>query len=297
MEDSPSPEPETCPPPHPSPSKPSVPPPANACDTHCHVFGPRDRFAYAERRPYDPPEAPFEKLRAFHDHMGIDRAVVVQSAIHGTDNRAMLDALARSGGRYRGVANLDDGFGEAEIAALHAAGVRGVRFNFVRFLGGPPDLKVFARVVERIAGFGWHVTVHTTVDDLREHRDLFAGLGAPLMIEHMSHIDVTAGLDHPDFRDMLDMIRAHGWWSKIANGDRLSAAGPPYADVIPYARAVIEAGPDRAIWGTDWPHPMYKKTIPDDGDLVDLIHAIAPDGDILRKILVDNPARLYDFPG
>ena len=289
-------DPQACPPPHPNPSKPSSPLPPLSCDTHCHVFGPKARFPYAERRPYTPPEAPFEKLRALHDHLGIDRAVVVQSAIHGTDNGAMLDALGHSGGRYRGVANLGGTETDAEIERLHAVGVRGVRFNFVRFLGGPPDLAVFRRAVDQVSGVGWHVTIHVTMDDLAEHADLFKTLPLPVMIEHMAHVDVAAGLDQPAFRFLLDLIRDHGWWSKIANGDRISVTGTPYHDVVPFAHAIIEADPDRVIWGTDWPHPKYQKIIPDDGDLVELLYAYAPDADIRRRILVDNPARLYDFP-
>jgi 2-pyrone-4,6-dicarboxylate lactonase len=287
--------PQPCPPPHPTPSKPSAAPPPLSCDTHCHVFGPRDRFPYFEGRPYDPPEAPYAKLRALHDHLDLDRAVVVQSAIHGVDNTAMLDALAQSGGRYRGVCNLNASFSEKDIEAMHAAGVRGVRFNFVRFLGGPPDLGVFKRVTDMVADFGWHVTVHAWTDDLTEHADLFGSLKLPVMLEHMCHIDPEAGLDQAPFRLLLEGIREHGWWSKIANGDRVSKTGRPYNDVVPYAQAIIETDPDRVIWGTDWPHPMYRGTIPDDGELVDLLYSYAPDAETLKKILVDNPARLYDF--
>jgi len=290
-------QPKSCPPPHPNPRKPSAPLPPLSCDSHCHVFGPRARFPYAEGRPYDPPEAPFAKLRALHDHLGIDRAVVVQSAIHGTDNRAMVDALRRSKGRYRGVANLNGAETDAELEVLHDAGVRGVRFNFVRFLGGPPDLGVFRRVTDRVGGLGWHVTIHVTCDDLMEHVELFRALELPVMIEHMAHVDVAGGLDQTPFRTLIEMIRERGWWSKLANGDRISAAGAPYDDVVPFARAIIAADPDRAIWGTDWPHPTYGKEPPDDGDLADLAFKYAPDEATRRKLLVDNPTRLYGFGG
>ena len=281
--------------PHPNPSRPRVRPPAKACDTQVHVFGPQALFPYMPNRKYDPPDAPVEKLTRLHDVLGFDRGVIVHPSIHGTDNRATLHAMRIANGRYRGVAVIGDATTENDLAEMDAAGIRGIRFNFVRFLGGPPDLGVFRRAVERVKGLGWHLIVHVEGVDLVEHEAMFRALGLPIIIDHMAHVDITQGLDQKPFRLMLELMKTGSWWVKIANGDRLSKKDAPWDDVIPYARAVIAANPDRVIWGTDWPHPQYRKAMPDDGALVDLLYDYVSDPALIRKILVDNPEALYGF--
>ena len=285
----------SCAPPDPDTRTPCEPPPAGSWDVHCHVFGPTARFPYNEDRSYDPPEAAVEDLMKVHDTLGFARGVIVQSSVHGTDNGAMLHALAAGKGRYRGVANLDGTESEAEIARLHDAGVRGVRFNFVRFLGGPPDLKSFRRTVDAVAGFGWHVVVHAHGADLVEHETLFRGLQIPVVIDHMAHPDMAGGPGQDGFRLLLDLIRDCGWWTKICNGDRVSALDFPCAELLPFARRVIEADPDRVLWGTDWPHPMYRadRPVPNDCTLLEMLYSFTPEPEIRRKALVNNPARLY----
>lgn len=286
----------TIPPPHPDPHPPTAfTPPPGACDAHCHIFGPGERFPYAEKRAYTPPDAGLELFEQLQDRLGLSRAVFVQASCHGTDNRAMLDALERGAGRYAGVCMIDDDTSDDELQRLHEAGVRGARFNFVRHLGGAPDLDAFWRRVERIVPWEWHVVLHFDAKDLPDYRDLLDRLPAPYLIDHMARVDASAGVDQRPFRELLELQRDERCWVKLSGAERLTADGPPpYDDVVPYARALIEAAPDRVLWGTDWPHPNVRH-MPDDGDLVDLLAAFAPDEELRTRILVDNPAALYDF--
>ncbi len=207
----------------------------------------------------------------------------------------MVDALVRGRGRYAGVAMLDDSFSESQIGELHEAGVRGARFNFVAHLGGAPAMDDFWRVVDRITPFGWHVVLHFDAVDLPDNADLLDRLPVPFVIDHMARVDASAGLDQAPFAFLCELLRDERAWVKISGAERLTADGPPsYSDVVPYARALIAIAPDRVLWGTDWPHPNVRQ-MPDDGDLVDLLAAFAPDETTRNTILVDNPMRLYDF--
>ena len=285
----------TCQPPHPDPRPPSFSLPAGACDSHCHVFGPGDVFPYHPKRSYTPPDAPYEALTRLHATLGLDRAVIVQATCHGDDNRAMLDAIARAGGRYRGVAMIDGAIADAELERLHEGGVRGVRMSFARHLSGPPDFSNVAHVAGRIAPLGWHLVLYLEAEDVVENADALGRLGVPVVIDHMARVRVADGLDQTPFRLLLDFLRDADFWVKISCAERLSAAGAPFADVAPFAAALIEAAPDRVLWGTDWPHPNIDGRMPDDGDLTDMLLSYAPDEEMRRKILVDNPARLYGF--
>lgn len=281
-------------PPHPDPHAPTmfVPPPG-ATDAHCHIFGPGDRFPYAPDRSYTPPDSGIDDFEALQERLGLSNAVFVQASCHGTDNAAMLDALRRGAGRYAGVAMIDESFTDDQIAELHEAGVRGTRFNFVAHLGGAPDLDVFWRIVERVAEHGWHIVLHFDAVDLPAYAELLDRMPVPYVIDHMARVDATAGLDQAPFRALLDLMADERCWVKISGAERLTADGPPpYDDVVPFARALVEAAPDRILWGTDWPHPNVRHT-PDDGDLVDLVGLVAPDEATRRRILVDNPRRLY----
>jgi 2-pyrone-4,6-dicarboxylate lactonase len=286
----------TIPPPHASPHAPTTfTPPPNACDAHCHIYGPGDKFPYAPDRAYTPPDSGIDDFEVLQQRLGLSRAVFVQASCHGTDNSAMVDALIRGHGRYAGVAMIDESFSHADIASLHDAGVRGTRFNFVAHLGGAPELPVFWRIVNRVESFGWHIVLHFDAKDLPSYAGLLDDMPTPYVIDHMARVEAGAGLEQEPFRALLGLMSDERCWVKISGAERLTAGGtPPYDDVVPYAQALIAAAPDRVLWGTDWPHPNVRH-MPDDGDLVDLLAAYAPDAAVRDRILVTNPTRLYDF--
>jgi 2-pyrone-4,6-dicarboxylate lactonase len=269
--------------------------PPHTCDAHCHVFGPAATFPYAPDRSYTPPDAPKESLAALHAVLGIERAVLVQASCHGTDNRAMLDAIKASGGRYRGVAILDSSVTEADYAALHDCGIRGVRFNFVEHLGGRPDMALFHQVIERIRALGWHLVVHLDAVDIPEISTLLRRVPLPFVIDHMGRVKANGGLEQRPFRALLELMKLDTCWVKVCGSERVSSAGPPFLDAVPFARAIVNAAPDRVLWGTDWPHPNVGRFVPNDGDLVDLVAEIAPDEVQREKLLVHNPANLYGW--
>jgi predicted TIM-barrel fold metal-dependent hydrolase len=266
--------------------------PPGACDAHNHVFGPAAKFPYAPERRYTPEDAPKEALSALHALLGIERAVIVQASCHGKDNRAMLDAIADAPEKRRGIAMVDDGFADNDYAALDRGGVRGVRFNFVRHLGGTPDMDVFHRVIDRIKGLGWHVVLHMDAPDIVPLGDMMRKLPLPFVIDHMGRVEAAAGTEQPAFRALLELAKRENCWIKACGAERISL--PPYAAAVPIARALVEAIPDRVLWGTDFPHPNLKHEA-DEADLVDLIPQFAVTAEAQRKLLVDNPARLYGF--
>jgi len=283
--------------PDPNPIKPAYAPPSGACDAHCHIFGPAAKFPYAPERRYTPPDAPKEKLRALHEHLGLARAVLVQASCHGTDNRAMLDAIVWSrkfepGGAWRGVAMVGDDVTELELEALHASGVRGVRFNFVRHLGGTPDLRLFERTLAMIEPLGWHVVLHFDAEDIESHSDLFRLLRIPFVIDHMGRVQAQHGIDQKPFRALLDLMNNELAWVKLSGPERVSAGGKPFHDAIPFAAVLVESAPERVLWGTDFPHPNVR-AMPNDGELVDFFAKAVPDKKLRKRILVENPARLY----
>jgi len=282
-------------PPDPNTHRPVYQAPPGSCDTHCHVFGPGEVFPYVATRKYTPPDAPKEKLRELHDILGIERAVIVQASCHGTDNTAMLDAIAASDGRYRGVCNADASFTERLFDQLHAGGVRGVRFNFVKHLGGAPDLDKMRAIISKVEHLPWHVELHFDARDLLEYESVLDEIPLPVVIDHMGRTPVIEGLDQAPFQSLLTKLRdSDDLWVKVSGVERLSAAGPPFSDAVPFASACIEAAPDRVLWGTDWPHPNVK-VMPNDGDLADLIPQMAPTIELQQQLLVDNPARLFGF--
>jgi predicted TIM-barrel fold metal-dependent hydrolase len=286
---------ETCQPPDPNTKTPAFRLPKLSCDAHCHVFGPARIFPYAPDRTYTPPDAPKQALATLHEILGVERAVIVQASCHGTDNRATLDAIATSDGRYRGIAVVDGSITDSDLARMHEGGVRGVRFNFVKHLGGVPDLDVFHRVLERIEPLGWHLVLHFDAQDMIEFYDMLHGLRIPFIIDHMGRVKAGAGLDQKPFQALLKVMQLDNAWVKVCGAERVSTEGAPFRDAAPFAAALIDAAPDRVLWGTDWPHPNIAKDMPNDGDLVDLIPLFAPDAATQERILVSNPARLYGF--
>jgi len=283
----------TCKGPDPAPSKPKTRLMAGACDSHCHVFGPADKFPYAADRSYTPPDAPFQTIRHLHAWLGIERAVIVQASCHGSDNSAALDAIARSNGAYRGVAIVNGRESDAEMARLHEGGIRGVRFNFVQHLGGTPDLDLFDRTIDRLAELGWHVVLHLDAEDILTHHERLNRIKVPFVIDHMGRVRASKGLEQAPFRQLLELLRNDLAWVKICGPERVSSQGAPFADAVPFAQALAAAAPDRTLWGTDWPHPNIAGDMPNDGALVDLFHAAITDEAARRAILVDNPTRLY----
>ncbi|MFN3630652.1 MAG: amidohydrolase family protein [Casimicrobiaceae bacterium] len=290
----------------PRPSKPCFILPPGAVDAHCHVFGPGAVFPYAPERKYTPCDAGKAELFALRDHLGFARNVIVQATCHGADNRALVDACLASGGRARGVATVRRSVTEAELDRLHAAGVRGVRFNFVKRLVDFTPRDELLEIAQRIAPRGWHVVVYFEAADLPELWDFFTALPTTVVVDHMGRPDVSQPVHGPEFARFLQLLDRHpNIWSKVSCPERLSRSGPPalpgrcdlnhppYADVIPFARAVVEHFPDRVLWGTDWPHPNLKDHMPDDGLLVDFIPQIAPTAELQHRLLVDNPMRLY----
>ena len=285
-----------------NPSKPRLQLPAGAVDAHCHVFGPGAQFPYAPERKYTPCDASKEQLFALRDRLGFARNVVVQATCHGADNSAMLDALAHSNGKARGVATVGRNITDDQLQSMHAAGVRGVRFNFVKRLVDFTPKDELADIAGRIAKFGWHVVIYFEAPDLPELWDFFTALPTDVVVDHMGRPDVTKPIDGPEFALFLKFMREHpNLWCKVSCPERLSVSGPPalngernaYRDVVPFARRVVEEFPDRVLWGTDWPHPNLKNHMPDDGLLVDFIPHIAMTPELQRTLLVDNPMRLY----
>ena len=280
---------------HPSPGKPEYAPPPGAVDAHCHVFGPGDEFPYAPERRYTPCDAPKEKLWELRDYLGFERNVVVQATCHGADNRAMVDALRASNNRARGVATVTRDFTDEQLRELDAAGVRGVRFNFVKRLVDVTPREVLVEIAERIQPLGWHIVIYFEAQDLPELYEFVASLPTVVVVDHMGRPDVTQPLTAPGFELFVKLMRQHeNIWSKVSGAERLSRSGPPaYEDFVPFARRIVETFPDRVLWGTDRPHPNLKTHMPDDGLLVDLLPRIAPTQLLRRKLLVDNPHRLY----
>ncbi len=280
---------------HPNPSKPVFVPPPGAVDAHCHVFGPGDIFPYAPERKYTPCDASKDQLFSLRDYLGFSRNVIVQATCHGADNRALVDALAHSNGKARGVATVKRSVTDDELRALHQAGVRGVRFNFVKRLVDALPRDSLVEIAHRIKPLGWHIVIYFEAQELPELYDFFAALPTAVVVDHMGRPDVTKPVDGPEFELFVRLMRERNdFWSKVSCPERLSQSGPPtYDDVVPFAKRLVEEFSDRVLWGTDWPHPNMKSHMPDDGKLVDYIPRIATTPQLQHKLLVDNPMRLY----
>ncbi len=279
---------------HPNPTKPGFQVPAGAVDAHCHVFGPGDIFPFAPERKYTPCDASWEQLFALRDFLGFEKNVVVQATCHGADNSALLDVLARADDKARGVVTVKSDIEMAELERMHALGVRGVRFNYVKRLVDPKPDDYYRGIIEKIRRLGWHVVLYFEPADLKEKWDFFTSLGVPVVIDHMGRPDVTKTVDGPDFELFLKFMRDHDVWAKVSCPDRITVSGSPlYSDVVPFAKTVVEEFPDRVLWGTDWPHPNMKKEMPDDGILVDYVPSIATTPELQTKLLVTNPNNLY----
>ncbi len=287
---------------YPNPSKPKFVLPAGAVDAHCHVFGPGAQFPYAPERKYTPCDAGKDQLFALRDHLGFSRNVIVQATCHGKDNRALLDALVAAEGKARGVVTLASDVSDADLQQMHAAGVRGVRFNFVKRLVDFTPKEELLKVAEKIAPLGWHIVVYFEAQDLPELWDFFTGLPTTVVVDHMGRPDVSLPVDGEQFNLFVRLMAENpNIWSKLSCPERLSVTGPKaldgeqqaYQDVVPFARRLMQQFPDRVLFGTDWPHPNLKDHMPDDGLLVDYVPQIAPTAAEQQQLLVSNPMRLY----
>ncbi|MFS8200359.1 amidohydrolase family protein [Streptomyces sp. CWNU-52B] len=286
------------------PSRPEFRLPPGTVDTHCHVFGPQAEFPFAPERKYTPCDGGKEDLFALRDRLGVARNVIVQATCHGADNSAMVDAVRAADGRARGVATVRPDIGESELLALDAAGVRGVRFNFVRRLVDTSPADDLLTIAEKVAPLGWHVVLYFESVDLPELEGFFGSLPVPLVVDHMGRPDVTQPVDGPQFSRFLRFVDANDVWVKVSCPERLTVTGPAaldgerhaYTDVVPFGRRVVAEFPDRVLWGSDWPHPNLTDHMPDDGLLVDHVPHVAVTAEQRHKLLVANPMRLY-WPG
>jgi 2-pyrone-4,6-dicarboxylate lactonase len=279
---------------HPNPKKPDFQLPKGAVDAHCHVFGPSPEFPFAPERKYTPCNAGKEKLFELRDHLGFTRNVIVQATCHGKDNRAMMDACRASGGLARGVASVGADITKEELSDMHEAGVRGVRFNFVKRLVDATPKSVFLEIAAKIQDFGWSTVVYFEAQDLEDLEPFLQELSGIIVIDHMGRPNVKNGVEHIDFKRFISLMENNPLiWSKVTCPERLTIAGPPYDDVVPFYQAIVDRFEDRVLWGTDWPHPNMKSHMPDDGALVDYIPRIARTVQQQEKLLVTNPMRLY----
>jgi len=279
---------------HPQPSKPEFTVPAGAVDAHCHVFGPAEQFPYSPKRKYTPCDASKHQLFALRDHLGFSRNVIVQASCHGTDNAALIDALESAGELARGVAVVSPDITEQELQRMHDAGVRAVRFNFVKRLVDATPKEVFLGIAEKIKPLGWHIVVYFEAADFDDIAPFLVELDTQIVIDHMGRPDVALGVDHPNFQKFVQLLADNPQiWTKVSCPERLTQTPPDYSDVVPFAKYLVEHFPQQVLWGTDWPHPNMKSHMPDDGHLVDVIPKIAPTPELQKALLIDNPMKLY----
>ena len=287
-------------PPDPNTRPPSFEMPDGACDTHFHIFGPPDKFPFADTRRYTPPGGPLEHYRNVMRITGLTRAIAVQPTAHGMDNAAILDAVARSAGAIRAVVRFNNKTSDEELERLHAAGARGARFSLMS--DRPGSIAMIEHALPRMERLGWSLVLHVEANHFVDNKDFIRNIPIPTVVDHMARCRPADGLGQPAFELLLDLLRDDRFWVKICSVDKVSDLkiarvdeGLPFSDVIPLGQAVIAVAPDRVIWGTDWPHgnTFEPGRIPNEGDLLDLIAEMAGDEETLGKILVDNPARLY----
>jgi predicted TIM-barrel fold metal-dependent hydrolase len=284
-------------PPDPNPKTPRFTPPAGTCDTHFHIMGPPEVFPFVASRLYTPPAAPVEHYLSMAKAVGIERGVLVVPAVHGFDNRVMHDAIAKADGRLRGMVRANPNASEADNKALHAQGVRGIRFNLRPKLAGKFDENELLGIVGRIRDLPWCVCLHTEAELIVKNAELIRRLDMPTIIDHFGQVDPAKGVDQPDFRVILDLMGEKHVWMKIASADRYMHEGKAFGDIVKLARALIAKAPDRIIWGTDWPHAYIYEAggMVNDGDLMNMMIDFPPSEAARKKILVDNPARLFGF--
>ena len=280
---------------HPNPSKPNFMVPPGAVDAHCHVFGPAAYFPFSPKRKYTPCDASKEQLFELRDFLGFERSVIVQATCHGNNNDALEDALLNSNDKARGIASVGEDIDHATLRRLDQAGVRGVRFNFVKRLVDNTPKDTLNKISKMIAEYGWHIVVYVESQDLEEIVSFLKALPTTVVFDHMARPDVAKGTDSKEFNLLMRLMENEKFWCKTTCPERLTKISPEYnySDVLPFMQKLVTNFPDRVLWGTDWPHPNMKSHMPDDGKLVDIIAIFAPDLTTQKKLLVDNPLRLY----
>lgn len=283
-----------CAAPNPDPGKPKIAVTPSSWDCHAHIFGPLEQYPFVPERSYTPPPAGIQAYQRMLRALGLDRAVIVQPSVYGTDNRCTYDAVTASGGKWRGIAVVDANTKMQELRRLHDAGFRGVRINLL-FKGGGLAMDTLEQVARLIEPLAWHVQLLIDGRDLPELAPRLRSLPVPFVIDHMGHMPVELGLSHPAFKTLLALAREGNGWAKLSGAYRISAKPYPYEDVVPIAKALVEAAPERMVWGSDWPHPSFRGAMPVDATLLDLLASWVPDPQTRERILTSNPARLYDF--
>tara|TARA_B110000503_G_C7056571_1_gene374718 strand:+ start:171 stop:1046 length:876 start_codon:yes stop_codon:yes gene_type:complete len=280
---------------HPNPGPSNFPLPPGACDGHCHVFGPVSKFPFSPKARTRPGDASKETLFALHDRYGFERCVVVQAGCHGFDNRATADAVAARQGSYVGIALLPHDVADEEIITLKAQGFRGIRFNYMAHLDPGPDPKELAVLAGRLAKYDWHLEIHMDSSFIESMVPYLATLPVPVVIDHMGRIDASLGIKQPAFESLKSLLNFEHIWVKVSCSERASRQEFPYTDATPFAAELVNSFPNKVLWGTDWPHPNFRSSPPDDGNLISLLKNIAPTPKLLKSLLVDNPMRLYKF--
>ena len=287
-----------CAPPDFNPHKPKITLPKLACDTHAHILGPIAKFAYSPARVYTPPDCLLSDYQKMLATMGVERAVLVQPSVYGSDNTVMLNALQSTGGAFRGVAVVDDTVSDAELATLNAAGVRGVRVNIVDGKDRKPGTLPMAELTAlatRIAPMRWHMEFLMHCDEFPDMDRTFADFPVDIVLGHLGYMKTDKGLDDAGFQSLLRLMKTGKAWVKFTGPYRISTQALPHADTNAYAQALVQANVERVLWGSDWPHVMVKSTMPNDGDLCDLLSSWIPDAAVREQVLVRNPAKLYGF--
>lgn len=275
--------------------RPDYTPPGGACDSQFHVFGPDSRYPVRPDSAYTMPSATFEAARRLHETLGIERGVIVQSTTYGTDHSALLDALTEAGPNYRGCAVINDDVSDAYLDRLHDAGVRGARFNFLKALNMCPSAETFSRTIDRIAERGWYAKMQPGKAGITEFASYFEHLDMPVVIDHLGRCEFGDAFPGPVARFLLDRLEKGNFWLMLSNGHKQSVSGAPWDDAARVIRTFVDAAPERVIWASDWPHPLSPQPVPNDADLLELLHRSVGDDALMHKILVDNPAQLFGF--
>ena len=289
----------TCAPPDFNPRAPKLRLPTRACDCHAHIMGPRVRYAYSPARVYTPPDCLLPDYLKMLATLGVERAVLVQPSVYGTGNTVMLEAMKAAGNRFRGVAVVAEDISDAELKKLDAAGVRGVRVNIVDVKDRKPGtlpMDALKKLARRVAPLGWHMEFLMHTDEFPDLDRAFADFPVDIVLGHLGYMKTDKGPGNAGFQALLNLMKAGHAWVKLTGPSRITTTGGlPYADVVPYAHALLEANPERVIWGTDWPHVIIKTPMPNDGDLADLLSDWIPDARLREQVLVKNPERLYGY--
>jgi len=284
--------------PDPQPRKPKLKLPSGACDTHAHIMGPKARYAYSPTRIYTPPDCLLPDYLRMLATLGVERAVLVQPSVYGTDNTVMLEAMKAAGNRFRGVAVVADSISDAELKQLDAAGVRGVRVNIVDVKDRKPGtlpMDALKNLARRVAPLGWHMEFLMHADEFSDLDRAFADFPVEVVLGHLGYLSIGKQPNDPGFRALLRLVGTGRAWVKLTGPYRITTAPLPYPDTVVFAKALLQANRERVIWGTDWPHVMMKGAMPNDGDLADLLSDWVPDSGTREQVLARNPATLYRF--